>query len=273
MQRKQDLELKGWRLKAHKIIFESDTSAGRIFDMLLVVAIVISVLIVFLETVPSINLKYGPLLISLEWFFTILFTLEYFFRIVSLKKPFLYVKSFYGIIDLLSVLPTYLSILFTGTGIFLVLRIFRLLRLFRTLKLIRYVSQAKELKIALKSSKEKIIVFLVAVISVVLIAGSLLYFVEGPENGFTSIPTSVYWSVVTVTTVGYGDMVPHTALGKFIASCLMIVGFGIIAVPAGIFSAEMIKQKKLKNMNACDDCGKLNSLEAHFCNFCGSKIK
>ncbi|MGV8086956.1 MAG: ion transporter [Candidatus Woesearchaeota archaeon] len=268
-------ELTGWRMDLHKIIFESDTFKGKAFDVVLVCSIILSVVAVMLESVASINLNYGNILRIAEWFFTILFTIEYILRLLSVKKPLSYATSFYGIIDLIAILPTYLSIIYFGLQSLLVFRVFRLLRLFRTLKMVRYVSGAKTLVHALHASKAKIVVFLTTIISVVIIMGSLMYIIEGPINGFTNIPTSMYWAVVTMTTVGFGDIVPHTVIGKIFASILMILGYGIIAVPTGIVSSEMINSSRHKKVSgkACDNCGDQgHDYDAKYCKMCGGKL-
>lgn len=269
----KDKELKGWRARLHKIIFESDTWEGRVFDVVLIWMIMLSVMTVILESVPSISLQYGAVLRAVEWFFTILFTIEYILRIVSVQRPLLYAMSFFGIIDLIAILPTYFSLLYGGLQALLVFRIFRLLRVFRIMKMVRHVTEANVLARALKASKEKITVFILTIISVIILTGSIMYLIEGHGNGFESIPKSMYWSVVTLTTVGYGDVVPVTTLGKFVASILMILGYGIIAVPTGIVSVELAKASIDINVKACDSCGHSgHDSNSKYCKFCGGKL-
>ena len=265
--------LSGWRGKLHRIIFESDTTAGRLFDEVILWSIVLSVLVVILDSVSSLNASYGPLFHSAEWFFTILFTVEYSLRIVAVRRPFLYMGSAFGIIDLLAILPTYLVVFFPGLQATIVLRAFRLLRVFRVLKLARYVAQADFLLSALRASREKIIIFLTFVVFSVVTMGSLMYLVEGPENGFTSIPVAIYWAVVTLTTVGFGDITPVTPLGRAIASFVMILGYGFIAVPTGIVTSELVRASRDVGQKACDDCGNTqNDGDAQFCKRCGGPM-
>jgi voltage-gated potassium channel len=262
------------REKIHEVIFEAETPLGKFFDILLIVAILASVIVVMLESVGSLDEKFGLLFDTLEWIFTILFTLEYFARIISLRIPVHYIKSFYGIIDLLAILPTYLSLLFTGTQALMVLRIMRLLRIFRVLKLVRFLSEAEKLFSALKSSMPKITVFLVSVVCINLIVGTLMYIIEGGVNGFDSIPRSIYWSIVTMTTVGYGDIAPVTVTGQTLASFIMILGYAIIAVPTGIVVSEIQGTKiNLISTEVCPSCGREgHETDAKFCKFCGSKM-
>ena len=264
----------GWRARLHEIIFEADTPAGKAFDVALLICIVISVVAVLLESVSSIRLHHGPLLRSIEWIITILFTVEYVLRILTVGKPLRYIFSFFGLVDLLAILPTYLSLLFTGAQSLLVIRALRLLRVFRILKLAHFVGEASQLRHALRASIKKIIVFLGVVVTLVLIIGAVMYLVEGEENGFTSIPLSIYWAVVTLTTVGYGDIAPGTVLGKFLASVVMIIGYGIIAVPTGIVTVELadVKRKGVSTQ-ACPECGaEGHDTDAEFCKYCGSRL-
>ena len=265
---------KSTRQKLHEIIFEADTFRGKFFDLLLISGIIMSVVVVMLESVQSMNLKYGNAFKIMEWIFTILFTFEYIARIIVLKKPIYYIKSFYGIIDLLSIVPTYLSLFFFGTQALIVLRIMRLLRIFRILKLVRFLSEANKLFYALKASLPKIIVFLVSVVCIMLIVGTLMYIIEGGENGFDSIPRSIYWAIVTMTTVGYGDIAPHTILGQTLASFIMILGYGIIAVPTGIVASQIHKTKNKKiSAQACPSCSREgHDVDANFCKHCGVKM-
>jgi voltage-gated potassium channel len=260
--------------KLHEIIFEADTFWGKIFDLLLIGAILSSVIVVMLESVYSMNIKYGKLFKVLEWIFTILFTIEYIARIITLKKPIYYIKSFYGIIDLLSIVPTYLSFFFVGTQALVVLRIMRLLRIFRILKLVRFLSEANKLFYALRSSMPKITVFLIGVVCITMIVGTIMYIIEGGENGFDSIPRSIYWAIVTMTTVGYGDIAPHTVLGQTLASFIMILGYGIIAVPTGIVTSQIhLARKKKISTQACPTCSaEGHDTDADYCKYCGSKM-
>ena len=264
---------KNWRSDLHQIIFESDTPSGKLFDVLLLVLIVMSVFAVLVDSVAPIHDRFGDILLKAEWFFTILFTVEYLLRIYTSPKSSRYIFSFYGIIDLLAILPTYLSMLFAGTQYLLVIRMLRLLRVFRVLKLARYVGASHVLGIAMKNSRHKIVVFLEVVVTMVVIMGSLMYLIEGPENGFTSIPKSIYWAIVTLTTVGYGDIAPQTFLGQTLASIIMITGYAIIAVPTGIISVEMAKATG-KDSRTCQSCGYTNhDDDAKFCKICGEKIR
>ncbi len=264
----------GWRFKIHEIIFEADTKVGKVFDIILIVAILLSVLVVMLDSVSSVNAKYGNLLYILEWIFTILFTIEYVLRINSVGRSLKYVTSFFGIVDLLAILPTYFSLLFPGSQYFLVIRVLRLLRIFRVLKLVQYVGEAKSLRQALKASKRKIIVFVLTVLIVVIIFGSLMYVIEGEKNGFTSIPRSIYWAIVTLTTVGYGDISPVTPIGQALAAIIMILGYGIIAVPTGIVTAEMTfaKGKKISTQVCLECSAEGHDSDATYCKFCSAKL-
>ena len=262
------------RKKLHTIIFESDTPAGKAFDVGLLIAIVLSVLVVMLESVKSINSRFAYEMDALEWFFTILFTIEYVVRIYTIKKPLHYIFSFYGIIDLLSIIPTYLSLFIGGAESLIVIRSLRLLRVFRVLKLSRYVGESNELMKALMASKRKILVFLFAVLAVTVILGTAMYLIEGGENGFSSIPHSIYWAIVTLTTVGYGDISPVTWAGQFLASLIMILGYGIIAVPTGIVTSQIARHDSSSTTsNSCGNCGaEGHKLTANFCYNCGAKI-
>ncbi len=269
---------KRWREKVHEIIYEADTPAGKIFDILLLIVILISIALVMLESVESIEAKYTSLLNSSEWVITILFSLEYILRIVSVKKPKAYIFSFYGIIDLLSTIPKYLSLFILGTHSLIALRALRLLRVFRILKLTRFIGESANFGKALKRSRAKIAVFISFVMVLCIILGTVMYLIESnQDSGFTSIPRSVYWAIVTLTTVGYGDIAPITALGQFIASLIMILGYGIIAVPTGIVTSEMTKsEEKLipKNTQACVNCNEAyHQDKAVFCHKCGHNIQ
>jgi voltage-gated potassium channel len=266
--------LKSIRSTLHEIIFEADTKTGKIFDILLIISIIVSVLVVMADSVASLNKSFGVYFYAAEWFFTILFTTEYFLRIISVKKPLKYCFSFFGIIDLLAVLPTYLSIFIPASRYLLIIRILRVLRIFRVLKLAKYIGEAKVLKEALAASSRKIIVFISAVITLVVVFGSLMYLVEGPASGFTSIPKSIYWAIVTMTTVGYGDISPATPQGQALASFIMILGYGIIAVPTGIVTAELTwKKPKEITTQACPECmAEGHDKDALYCKYCSAKL-
>lgn len=260
------------RSKIYTVIFKSDTPRGRKFDLILLWLIVLSIISVFLESVARFRNDYLIYIHTAEWIFTILFTLEYILRVYSYKKPASYIFSFYGIIDLLAFLPTYLSLLFVGTQYLMVIRAFRLLRVFRILKLSRYMTEGNILKNALHSSKYKIIVFLSSVITLVTIIGTLMYLIEGDASGFTSIPISIYWAIVTITTVGYGDISPQTPLGQFLASILMVIGYGIIAVPTGIVSVELARATD-EARKKCPNCrASVYPEHAKYCSNCGKEI-
>ncbi len=264
--------------KLHTIIQEADTPLGKAFDIILLIAILLSVIIVMLDSVASISQKFSQIFFMLEWTFTIFFTIEYFLRIYITKNPFKnYIFSFYGIIDFLAVLPTYLSIFVTGSHFMMVIRIFRLIRVFRILKLGRYVGASQVLRDSLINSRHKITVFLEIVLTIVVLMGSIMYIVEGPENGFSSIPRGIYWAIVTLTTVGYGDIAPTTVIGQFLASIIMIMGYAIIAVPTGIVSSEMIKSENKKkvhlNTQVCENCHcDKHEDGARFCKICGTAL-
>ena len=262
------------RNRIHIIIEGTDTRLGKLFDIVLLIAILASVGVVMLDSVLYMRLQYGTIFRYAEWFFTILFTIEYILRLFSAPNRFRYTFSFFGIVDLLSVLPSYLSLIFGGVQYLLVIRILRILRIFRVLKLNTYMQQAGFLASALKTSQQKITVFFLSLVLLVTIFGSVVYVVEGPENGFTSIPISIYWAVVTVTTTGYGDMSPKTPIGQAIASMVMITGYAIIAVPTGIFTAELARNMRPQlNPIACPNCGKFgHSVGADFCDRCGHAL-
>lgn len=262
-----------WKSKLHEIIYEADTKAGKWFDIILIITILISIILVMLESVESFDAKYHNFLNISEWVITILFSIEYIARIVTIKKPSSYIFSFYGIIDFLATIPKYLSIIFVGTHALIALRALRLLRVFRILKLARYLGASRNLIAALKASKIKISVFLFSVLVLTIILGTVMYLIEGPKNGFTSIPHSMYWAIVTLTTVGYGDLAPHTPFGQFIASIVMILGYGIIAVPTGIVTSEMTKADNLALINTqhCPNCSEdKHPNMAKFCHKCGN---
>lgn len=279
-----------WKDKLHEIIYEADTPAGKLFDVILLIAILASIILVMLESISSFDVKYHTFLDISEWVITILFSLEYIARIISVRKPLKYIFSFYGIIDFLSTIPKYISLFLAGTHALVALRALRLLRVFRILKLARYLGASNQLANAIKASRAKIAVFLFAVLIAAVIFGTIMYLVEGEENGFTNIPKSVYWCIVTLTTVGFGDIAPATPLGQFIATIIMILGYGIIAVPTGIVSAEYTKadsenknkftdeelehQKNLQlNTQCCVNClAEKHQDGAEFCHKCGCRL-
>ncbi len=266
--------LKPWQRALHEIIFEADTAAGKAFDIALLIAIVLSVIAVCLESVTSFRERYGAILWFMEWGFTILFTIEYILRLVSVSRPLRYAVSFFGIVDLLAILPTYLSLVFTGTQSLLVIRALRLLRIFRIFKLAQFVGEAAVLRTAIISSARKIIIFQGVVLTMTLILGAMMYLIEHGEAGFTSIPQSVYWAIVTMTTVGYGDIAPVTVAGKFLASVVMMLGYAIIAVPTGIVTVEMsLASKKRVSTQACLSCSKEgHDPDAKHCKYCGEPL-
>jgi voltage-gated potassium channel len=264
-----------WRQRLHEIIFEADTAAGKAFDVILLWSIAISVVVVLLESVAVMNARYGPLFLLIEWFFTILFTIEYFLRLISIRRPMAYALSFYGLVDLLAILPTYLGLLLPGGHYLLVIRVLRLLRIFRVLKLGKYISEADLLTRALYTSRYKISVFLLAVLVLVIIIGAMMYVIEGEQNGFASIPDSIYWAIVTLTTVGYGDISPQTTLGRMLASFVMLLGYGIIAVPTGIVTAELtrVTAAPILTTQACPQCGReRHEHDAVYCKYCGAQL-
>lgn len=262
---------KNWQDKLYIIIFKADTRAGKAFDVALLLVIVLSILSISMESIASINQKYNVLLSYIEWIITIIFTFEYIIRIMIVRDKRKYITSFFGIVDLLAILPTYLSLFIPGTQFALVLRIFRLLRVFRVLSLGKYIGESFVLWNALKASKYKIVVFLEGVLVVVVIVGTMMYLIEGEASGFDSIPHSIYWSIVTLTTVGFGDIAPITPLGRFVASFLMLLGYGVIAVPTGIVSAEL-SRPKLKQI-LCSSCqSKIEAQDDQFCKYCGNQL-
>lgn len=262
------------RHRLHEIIFEADTKAGKAFDVILIISIITSVIVVMLDSVASYQAIYGDWFYRIEWFFTILFTIEYVLRIVSVVKARSYIFSFYGIVDLLSILPTYISILLPGSQYFLVIRILRVLRVFRVLKFTQYLIEVDQLRKALASSRRKITVFVFTVMTITVIVGSLMYVIEGAENGFTSIPKGIYWAIVTLTTVGYGDISPQTNLGQMLSAMIMILGYGIIAVPTGIVTVELSKaQPGKRTTEVCRYCSREgHDADAEYCKYCGGKL-
>ena len=255
------------------IIFGTDTRAGKLFDVVLIITIILSIIAVLLDSVTEYNQKYGNIISTAEWIFTIMFTVEYLLRIYSIRKPVSYIFSFFGIIDLLAVIPTYLSLFFPGTEVLTVIRVLRVLRVFRVLKLAQYMGEANLLVKAMIASRRKIFVFLFALMNIVVILGSIMYLIEGQSAGFTSIPRSIYWAIVTLTTVGYGDISPVTNFGQAIAAIIMIMGYSIIAVPTGIVTSEInyvLKKTKKRNCIVCNKDG--YDENDKFCRSCGSKL-
>ncbi len=263
------------RRKFHQVIYEADTPAGKIFDLVLLLLIIISIVTVMLESVAEIKLKYGTQLEIIEWVITVFFTIEYIGRVLSVGKPLKYIFSFYGVIDLLATLPAYIDLLFPGLHFLLSLRAIRLLRVFRILKLVHFVGAGDALIEALHKSKRKIAVFLYAVVVLCIILGTIMYMVEGPENGFSSIPISVYWTIVTLTTVGFGDITPQTPLGQFISVLIMILGYGIIAVPTGLITAQFMSSRTEPDTNtqSCPNCTIYHHRDdAEYCYHCGFEL-
>ena len=263
----------------YDVIFESDTPAGKAFDMALIVTILLSVVAVMAESVGWVRVRYGEALYVAEWFFTVLFTIEYVLRLYCIRRPSRYATSFFGVVDLLAIIPTYLSVLVPGAQYLLVIRMLRILRVFRVLKLVQYLDEASVLMRALRGSRRKIEIFIITVLTLVVILGSLMYLVEGEENGFTSIPRSIYWAIVTLTTVGYGDISPQTNLGQTLSAVIMIIGYAIIAVPTGIVTAELSRassedraQRVIKQ--SCPRCGAAgHDKDAHHCKYCGEALE
>lgn len=266
--------LSGWRARLHEIIFETDTIVGRLFDASLIAAIVVSVILVMLDSVAWINESYGRAIYAAEWFFTGLFTVEYVLRLVCVARPLKYATSFFGLIDLMAIVPSYLDLLVPGGRYLSVVRVLRVLRIFRTFKLFEYMTEGMYIVQAISASRKKISVFLIAILTLVVILGSLMYLIEGGENGFTSIPKSVYWAIVTMTTVGYGDIAPKSTLGMGLASVVMILGYAILAVPTGIVTVEMVHASaSRKSSQACPSCcAEGHDIDAVHCKFCGSRL-
>ncbi len=263
-----------WRHKLHEVIFEADTAAGRWFDTLLIVSILVSVGIVMLDSVAAVNQHYGRWFFWWEWGFTLLFTCEYLLRLICVERPGRYAVSFFGVVDLLAVLPSYLSALVPGGQYFIVIRILRLLRVFRVFKLVPFLSEARLLTAALRASSRKILVFLYTVLMLAVIFGAVMYVVEGGESGFTSIPRSIYWTIVTMTTVGFGDITPQTTVGQMLASIIMIIGYGIIAVPTGIVTVELAQSVQRRiSTQACPSCSaEGHDYDARHCKYCGHQL-
>ena len=255
------------------IIFGTDTKAGKLFDVVLIISIVLSIITVMLDSIVEYNQQYGHILRIAEWTFTIMFTVEYLLRIYSIRRPLSYIFSFFGIIDFLAILPTYLSLFMPGTEVFAIIRVLRVLRIFRVLKLVQFTGEADMLMTAMIASRRKVFIWLFLVMNIVIILGSVMYLVEGGNTGFDSIPRSIYWAVVTLTTVGYGDVVPQTSFGQALASFIMVLGYSIIAVPTGIVTSEITFAAKSIKEQRCVVCGKegLDEL-AKFCSNCASKL-
>lgn len=267
--------LAGWRLRLYTVIFEADTRAGRLFDQLLIALILISILVVVVDSMQSVSASQRQIFTGLEWFFTLLFTAEYIARLACVRHPWRYALSFYGVVDILALLPTYVALLVPEVQALIDVRVLRLLRVFRIFKLTAYVSEYQSLGMALAASRRKIMVFLSAVLMIVLVMGTLMYVVEGPANGFTNIPTSVYWAITTMTTVGFGDITPKTDLGRLIASAMMLLGWGTLAVPTGIVTAEMTARRFAAEptTRTCHECLTEGHLaDARFCQHCGAPL-
>jgi voltage-gated potassium channel len=261
------------RERLHTIVFGTSTRAGKNFDLILLILILSSVLVVLLESVPKWRALYGEQFFIIEWGFTIIFSIEYIMRIIISPKPLRYIFSFWGLVDLAAIIPTFLSPFVSGYHSLVAIRALRLLRIYRILKLSRFTSEAQTLMQSLRASYYRIMVFMIFVLMMMILAGTLMYVIEGGENGFDSIPSSIYWAIVTTTTVGYGDITPATDLGKILSSIMMILGYVIIAVPTGLISVEMIRQKSLKNGdNRCESCGHVNPPGSVFCNQCGAEM-
>ncbi|QEH39686.1 ion transporter [Chitinophaga sp. XS-30] len=268
--------LRRWQHQLHAVIYGSETKGGKIFDIALLACILLSIVVVMLDSVKHLHAKYGDVFIAMEWAFTILFTIEYILRLICILRPYKYVLSAFGIIDLLAIIPGFLSVIFVGAQSLLVLRALRLLRIFRIFRLVHFVSEMRFLSVAILNSLRKISIFILFVLTCVVILGSVIYLVEDDSSGFTSIPQSVYWAIVTITTVGYGDIAPATTVGKFIASFIMLLGYGIIAVPTGIVTTEMamaVRQQRRGLNHACPSCGQDgHDHDAKFCKYCGGRL-
>jgi voltage-gated potassium channel len=264
-----------WRSRAFTIIFESDTGTGRLFDSISIVAILASVIVVIMDSVDSVASRHETLFNALEWGFTLLFTVEYLFRLACVRHPWRYATSLLGVVDLLAILPTYFAFFVPEVQVLINLRLLRSLRIFRILKLAEHVSEFRSLGAALAASRRKIVVFISFVLIAAAILGSVMYVVEGPENGYTSIPVAIYWAITTITTVGFGDISPKTDLGRFIASCMMLMGWGVLAVPTGIVASEMTAQRFARSVTPikCPDClAEDHDTDALFCKRCGKRL-
>lgn len=262
-----------WRARLYRIIYEADTEAGKAFDVALIAVILLSVAAVMLESIRSFAVRYGTWLHVFEWSVTVVFTIEYVLRLICVRNPLRYVRSFFGVVDLIAVLPTYLSILVPGAQTLLIVRFLRLLRIFRVFKLAPYLREATLLQDALIASRRKVAVFFMAVLTLVVILGAVMYLIEGEENGYTSIPMSIYWTIVTLTTVGFGDITPRTPLGQAVASIVMLIGYSIIAVPTGLVTAEMARAAERAARGPCPSCGRAgHAVDARFCRHCGARL-
>lgn len=264
----------GWRARWYRIIFHHDTRAGWRFDVALIAAILASVAIAMVDSIAPLHERYSRALYVAEWGFTLLFTVEYVVRLLVVDRPLRYARSFFGIVDLLAILPTYLSLLFPGAQFLLVVRVLRVLRIFRLFRLVEYVSEGRHMMSALLRSWRKILVFLLAMLGLVTVFGAVMYVVEGPEHGFTSIPAGMYWAIVTVSTLGYGDITPQTVPGRMIASALILIGYGILAVPTGIYTSALIEQGRRRMVTRqCGRCGEPEHLDdARYCRRCGERF-
>jgi voltage-gated potassium channel len=265
----------GWRRTLYIVIFESETPAGLLFDQALLGAILASVAVVMIDSSLAATSRYHPMLGALEWMFTVAFTIEYIARLVCVERPWRYARSFFGVVDLISFLPTYLAVLVPGLHVLIDVRVLRMLRVFRILKLTKYLAEYQLLAAALRDSQRKIAVFLSAVVMIVVTLGTVMYVIEGPQNGFTSIPLSIYWAVSTMTTVGYGDIVPQTGAGRVVATLMMLMGWGVLAVPTGIVTAEMTSQRlRARTGRSCSQCAAGEHAEdARFCRVCGAGLR
>ncbi len=260
-----------WRVQLNQLIFGHETAAGKLFDVVLIGFITLSVAAVMLDSVAGIRDAYGPFLLALEWFFTVIFTVEYVLRLLCAPRPARYARSFFGVVDLASILPTYLSLILPGTQYFQVIRVLRVLRVFRVLKLAEYIGEADILMVAIRNSRRKLSVFIATVLVLAVIFGAAMYLVEGRTHGFTSIPLSIYWTIVTITTVGYGDIAPATPLGQSLASVIMLLGYAIVAVPTGIVTVELTRSRPAKR--SCPGCaGDDHDVDARFCKRCGMAL-
>lgn len=270
-----DTHQSAWRKRLYIIIFEADTAAGKWFDLLLIAAVLLSVITVILDSVASIQQQYDTLLNGLEWFFTLLFTAEYIARLLCVPHPMRYARSFFGVIDLLSILPTYIAVFFPGTHYLTDIRLLRLLRIFRILKLVPFINEYRQLGLALAASRRKIMIFVSVVLIITFLLGTLMYAIEGPANGFTSIPVAIYWAITTITTVGFGDISPKTDIGRFVTSIMMLLGWGVLAVPTGIISAEISAQKRMQpsTTRTCPEClSEGMDADAKYCKHCGAEL-
>lgn len=274
MERHHGRKLAPWRERLHEVIFEADTPAGKLFDVTLLVLICLSVLAVILDSVAGVKARYGAILQAIEWIFTILFTAEYILRLLCVRRPLNYARSFLGVVDLLAIAPTYLSLLVPGTQTLLVIRALRLLRVFRIFKIAAYVQELSALTRAVRASGAKITVFLFTIVVLVLILGTAMYVIEGPTSGFDNIPRGIYWAVVTITTVGYGDLAPRSVLGQAVAAMAMVIGYSLIIIPTGIFSAELVRAtRKSITTQGCPECTREgHDADAVFCKHCGARM-